>query len=163
MRNILIFGNSGSGKSTLARSLSDLEKLSHLDLDTLAWEATIPPERKQLDESNKEILNFIESNDDWVIEGGYVDLLERALVFSSEIIFMNLPAEDCIINARNRPWEPHKYESKAAQDENLEMLIDWISQYSERVDTFSERSHRALYEAYQGKKTMYVSNERHTQ
>ena len=163
MSNILIFGNSGSGKSTLAKSLSQSKNLLHLDLDTLAWEATTPPARKPLDESNKEMLNFIESNDDWVIEGGYADLLERALIFSTEIIFMNLPAQACILNAKNRPWEPHKYESKAAQDANLEMPINWISQYYEREDTFSERSHRALYEAYQGKKTMYVSNERDTQ
>lgn len=160
MRKILIFGNSGSGKSTLARSLCDSENLSHLDLDTLAWKATAPPERESLNESIKEILGFIESNDGWVIEGCYSDLLEPAMTFSNEVIFMNLPIEVCILNAKNRPWEPHKYKSKSAQDANLNMLINWISQYSERVDTFSERSHQALYDAFKGKKTMYVSNEK---
>ena len=158
MRKILIFGNSGSGKSTLAKSLCELEKLSHLDLDTLAWEASVPPKRKPLKESRKEIQSFIESNDGWVIEGCYADLLEQALPSSNEIIFMNLPIEDCILNAKNRPWEPHKYKSKAAQDANLEMLIAWISQYNQRTDTFSEQSHKALYKAFWGKKTMYVSN-----
>ena len=158
MRKILIFGNSGSGKSTLAKFLCESEKLSHLDLDTLAWEATVPPERNPLIESNKEIQNFIESNAGWVIEGCYADLLEQALPSSNEIIFMNLPIEECILNAKNRPWEPHKYESKEAQDANLEMLLDWISQYNQRTDTFSEQSHRALYEAFSGNKTMYVSN-----
>lgn len=162
MRKILIFGNSGSGKSTLAKELCDLEGVAHLDLDTLAWGVSARPERKPLNESIKAIQIFIASNDGWVIEGCYADLLEQVLPFSSEIIFMNLPIDACIDNAKKRPWEPHKYESKEAQDANLDMLIDWISQYNQRVDTFSEASHRSLYEAFQGEKTVYVSNERNT-
>lgn len=158
MKRILIFGNSGSGKSTLAKKLSSTHQLSHLDLDTLAWLPTAPPERKSLEESESEILSFINSNQDWVIEGCYSDLLEIALPYSSEIIYLNLPIELCIENARNRPWEPHKYDSKEAQDANLEMLVDWISQYSSRTDTFSEASHRALYEQYAGSKRMLISN-----
>ena len=160
MRKALIFGNSGSGKSTLAKELCDSEGLAHLDLDTLAWEATVPPERKPLNESSQEIQRFIESSDGWIIEGCYTDLLEQAVPFSNEVIFLNLPIEACIHNAKKRSWEPHKYESKEEQDANLEMLIDWISQYNQRTDTFSEKSHRALYDAFQGKKMIYTSNER---
>ncbi len=155
----MIFGNSGSGKSTLATNLRSSEGLSHLDLDTLAWKPKVPPERKPLNESKSDILKFINSNKGWVIEGCYSDLLEMALPFSSEIIFMNLPLESCIKNARNRPWEAHKYESKEAQDSNLEMLIGWILQYSKREDTFSETAHKRLYEQYSGKKSMLTSNE----
>jgi len=162
LRKILIFGNSGSGKSTLAKELCDSYGLSHLDLDTLAWEPTSPPKRKPLIESEQEIFIFINSNSGWVIEGCYSDLLEMAVPQSNEIIFMNLPVEACIANAKSRPWEPHKYDSKKAQDANLEMLIDWIAQYSERVDTFSEVAHNELYEKYSGKKTMINSNKRNT-
>ncbi len=73
---------------------------------------------------------------------------------------MNLPIKACIANAKNRPWEPHKYESKETQDSNLKMLIDWIAQYSERDDTFSEATHKKLYKNYSGKKSMFTSNER---
>jgi adenylate kinase family enzyme len=120
LSNILIFGNSGSGKSTLAKNICKSQGLAHLDLDSLAWEETTPPERKNLNTSKKEIDNFIKMNDSWVIEGCYTDLLELAKSYSSEVIFMNLPIEDCISNAKSRPWEPHKYESKQAQDENLD-------------------------------------------
>ena len=160
MRKILIFGNSGSGKSTLAGELCLAENLSHLDLDTLAWNPASPPERKPLRESGQEIRSFIHSNDGWVIEGCYTDLLEIAVPFSNEIIFMNLPIESCIANARARPWEPHKYESKKAQDNNLEMLIGWISMYSERTDTFSALAHNRLYKRFAGKKSMVTSNVR---
>lgn len=158
MRKIVIFGNSGSGKSTLAKKLCSSEGLSHLDLDTLAWMPTTPPERKILSESEAEIVHFISSNTGWVIEGCYSDLLEIALLFSNELIFINLPVELCIENTRKRPWEPHKYESKEAQDSNLAMLIDWIAQYPDRADTFSKASHTALYERYPGKKSMITYN-----
>ncbi|VAW94242.1 hypothetical protein MNBD_GAMMA20-1332 [hydrothermal vent metagenome] len=98
----------------------------------------------------------------WVIEECYTDLLEMVVTKSTELIFMNLPVEICIANAKDRPWEPHKYESKKAQDINLEMLISWISQYAERNDTFSQASHKELYEKYTGKKRMHVNNERDT-
>ena len=155
----MIFGNSGSGKSTLAKQLCNSEGLSHLDLDTLAWKSAMPPERNPLETSEPEISKFVSSSKGWVIEGCYSDLLEVALPFSNEIIFLNLPIELCIENARNRPWEPHKYESGEAQDNNLQMLIGWISQYSERTDTFSEASHKRLYEQYSGKKSMVIRNE----
>lgn len=159
LRKALIFGNSGSGKSTLARKLCAENELAHLDLDTLAWMPVSPPERTPLAKAKIEIDRFIGSNEGWVIEGCYTDLLEMAILQSSEIIFMNLPIASCIANAKNRPWEPHKYESKEAQDANLEMLISWISQYSERADVFSKSSHIALYEKYFGAKVELTSNE----
>ncbi|WP_101759022.1 shikimate kinase [Oceanicoccus sp. KOV_DT_Chl] len=158
MKKILIFGNSGSGKSTLAKKLCQTEALAHLDLDTLAWMPTIPPLRKPIIESEKAILDFIRMHKNWVIEGCYSDLLTIALPSSTEIIFMNLPIKTCIENAKSRPWEPHKYQSKEEQDNNLPMLIEWISQYAERSDTFSQASHEQLYQQYSGSKKMLTQN-----
>lgn len=161
LRRVLIFGNSGSGKTTLAIKLCTSEGLAHLDLDTLAWQSTLPPVRKPLGQSRTEIEKFIHSNESWVIEGCYTDLLAMAASESNEIVFMKLPVEDCLANARNRPWEPHKYGSKQAQDSNLEMLLDWIAQYAEKQDTFSEKAHKDFFERYAGHKTMFTSNRQH--
>ena len=155
----MIFGNSGSGKSTLARRLYEAENLQHLDLDSLAWMPTSPPERKPLDESRRAIDAFASANQHWVVEGCYSDLLAFVLPVSTEVIFLNLPVEDCISNAKSRPWEPHKYPSMDAQNENLGMLLDWIAHYADRADTFSRSSHEALFRDYPGTKSMYVSNE----
>jgi hypothetical protein len=130
--------------------------LKHLDLDTLAWIPTVPPRRKALADSKQEIDAFLRSSASWVIEGCYADLIEMALPQATEIIFMDLPVDACIANARQRPWEPHKYESKKAQDDNLNMLIDWISRYAEREDTFSRSAHVGLFESFSGKKTRYT-------
>ena len=71
---------------------------------------------------------------------------------------MDLPIAACVENARNRPWEPHKYPSKEAQDANLPMLIDWITDYTARSDTFSFAAHNALFGTYQGNKKRIVEN-----
>jgi adenylate kinase family enzyme len=159
---ILIFGNSGSGKSTLAKELSKANGLAHLDLDTLAWQLCTPPQRLPLNESSLKINEFIDASNGWVIEGCYTDLLEAAVSKASEVIFMNLSVDKCVANAKNRPWEPHKYQSKQAQDSNLAMLIEWISAYSDRQDTFSLAAHQGLYQGFVGEKKMYLDNQRNT-
>lgn len=158
MRKILIFGNSASGKSTLAKQLAQSDNLAHLDLDLLAWQPTNPPTRTPLDDSRKAIEQFIQLHTSWVIEGCYTDLLAMVEAASSEVIFMNLPVAQCIANAKSRPWEPHKYDSKEAQDANLAMLIEWISQYESREDTFSKHAHTEFYQNYLGDKEMFISN-----
>ena len=154
MRKILIFGNSGSGKSTLSKQLSADEGLAHLDLDTIAWLPSIPPERESLSVSNEKIEQFVQENKKWVIEGCYSDLLNLASPFANEMIFLNLSVEKCIEHCRERPWEPHKYKTKQDQDKNLEMLIDWIRQYPVRTDEFSLLAHQKLFDEFKRKKTI---------
>lgn len=158
-RRILIFGNSGAGKSTLAKSLCRAQCLAHLDLDTLAWLPTLPPQRKPLTQSATAIAEFIAANNGWVIEGCYTDLLEIAAPDASDIVFLDLPLHECIANARARPWEPHKYATRAEQDANLDMLIDWIAQYTTRDDTFSHAAHRDFYARHAGPKRIVASND----
>jgi adenylate kinase family enzyme len=158
LNKIVIFGNSGSGKSTLAKNLCDSKGLAHLDLDSLAWEPGTPPVRKSLKDSKREIDDFLDSNSGWVVEGCYSDLIQLVLDDSTEVIFLDLPTELSIANAKARPWEPHKYDSKKSQDANLNMLLDWIAQYDQREDTFSRASHQTIYESYKGRKAVFTSN-----
>lgn len=160
MTKVVIFGNSGSGKSTLAREMATTGNLAHLDLDTIAWLPGAPPRRRALDDSRRELMNFVERHAGWVVEGCYADLLELLMPLAEQMVFLDLPTEDCVSNARKRPWEPHKYASKAAQDENLQMLVAWIREYDTRTDTFSRVAHQRLYDGYGGKKTRYTSNDR---
>ncbi|WP_154222949.1 shikimate kinase [Marinicella rhabdoformis] len=154
----LIMGNSSSGKSTLAKNKVAKYGVAHLDLDVLAWLPCDPPERMPIEKSAEKIRTFINQHKSWVIEGCYADLLAFAAKEADELIFMNLSVEDCVANAKNRPWEPHKYESKAAQDANLNMLIEWITQYPLRVDVCSLNSHLNLFENFSGSKHCYIEN-----
>lgn len=162
MKKILIFGNSGSGKSTLSKKLAKDNNLAHLDLDVLAFQKESPMKRKEIKSSMIDIYTFIKNNNSWVIEGGYSDLLEPLLEDANEVYFLNLSSEECQKNAKNRSWEPHKYASKEAQDQNLHMLLEWILEYYNRDDTFSQIEHKRLYEKFSGKKTIFTNNERNT-
>ena len=158
MSKILIFGNRGSGKSTLAKKLVKEEGVAHLDLDSLAWLPETLPQRAPLADSKNKIENFVNYNDGWAIEGCYTDLLEIVAPLADEAIFMNLSIAQCVENAKQRSWEPHKYGSKEAQDNNLEMLIKWVEHYRERDDVFSYSSHFRIYEEFVGKKSIYKEN-----
>jgi adenylate kinase family enzyme len=159
LSNILIFGNSASGKLTLAKKLCRTSGLAHLDLDLLAWQPSSPPQRMPVEASAIKIHEFMGSHKDWVIEGCYTDLLEIAAPHSTDMIFMQLPVEACIENAKRRPWKPHKYQTAQAQDANLQMLLEWIAEYPSSTDTFSQSSHLALYQQYTGQKRIIVKNE----
>ena len=157
MRRVIIFGNSASGKSTLAKRFAE-QGLAHLDLDTLAWDMTPQPVRRDKKLSCQKIDTFTQKHNHWVIEGCYSDLLAHVLEDATEVIFMNLPIDLCIINAKRRPWESHKYASKSKQDANLTMLIDWISLYGSRSDEFSLQAHQALFDKFTGKKSQIIDN-----
>lgn len=153
MKKIIIFGNSGSGKSTLAKKMSKMFDLQHLDLDTLAWEDTQPPTRKNMNESISLLEKFLSEYSEWVVEGCYADLLTYMSKRSNEIIFLNPGTDICVRRCQLREWEPHKYKSKLAQDKNLEMLITWVKEYENRTDEFSLKSHLKLYESFMGLKS----------
>ena len=161
MHRVVIFGNSGSGKSTFASEKAEHLSCSHLDLDTVAWEdGRSAPTRKSLVDSEKLIEPFLANNESWVIEGCYSDLLDLVIPNCTEIIFLNPGVEICTTNCRNRPWEAHKYGSPEEQDANLEMLLTWVRQYSQRTDEFSLLAHRKIFDNFAGEKREYTSNER---
>lgn len=158
MERIVIFGNSGSGKSSLARALSRLHQAEHLDLDVIAWEADRPGVRVAFEESRRTLMKFIRETGSWVIEGCYAGLLKEAAVHCTEMIFLNPGVEACVENCKARPWEPHKYPSREAQDANLGMLVEWVREYETREDEFSLREHRRLFDTHEGRKVEYKSN-----
>jgi len=160
MHKIIIFGNSGSGKSTLAKEYSFAYGIPLLELDTVAWEDTSPPVRKSLNKSEVDIHLFTDKNENWVIEGGYSDLIGLVINTANKLVFLNPGIEVCIRNCKNRPWEPHKYDSEEKQNKNLSMLLDWVKKYSIRKDEFSLFSHQNLFNSFSGNKIEYNSNKR---
>lgn len=120
----------------------------------VAWQPDAEePTRRAFEASQRDILAFVETSQEWVVEGCYADLLSVALPHATEIVFLNPGTATCIANARKRPWEPHKYASPEAQNANLVMLVDWIKAYDQRRDEFSYAAHRRLFDGFAGKKT----------
>lgn len=157
---ILIIGNSGSGKSHRAKVLAARRGLAHLDLDTLVWEPGQVAVPRAPDLARADLLAFVGGHAAWVVEGCYGDLVQAALPYCSELVFMNPGLATCLENNRRRPWEPHKYGSMEAQQEKLPFLLEWVEGYYTRQDAMSYACHRQLFDGYSGAKTEVAMQER---
>ena len=150
---VLIMGNSGSGKSYRAQALAAQHGLAHLDLDTIVWEPGLIAVPRAPEQVRAELLAFVEGNASWIAEGCYGDLVEAALPFCSDLVFMNPGLEVCLENNRRRPWEPHKYASMEAQQSKLAFLLEWVAGYYTRDDAMSYARHRQIVDGFSGNKT----------
>ena len=148
----LIMGNSGSGKSTLATRLAQAHTLAHLDLDTIVWEPGKIAVPRAPEVVRTDLMAFIAANSGWVIEGCYGELVEAALPFCDELLFLNPGVAACRANNERRPWEPHKYASREAQDRMLPQLQAWVDGYYTRDDAWSLAFHRRVFEGFAGSK-----------
>jgi adenylate kinase family enzyme len=155
---IAILGNSGSGKSTLARRLSvsamatTAARAEVLDLDTVAWEPGQIAVPRPAEDAAADVRSFCERGDSWVVEGCYAGLVEVALAFRPRLLLLDPGEARCIEHCRQRPWEPHKYASKQAQDERLEALLSWVRAYYTRDGDMSLAGHMRCFESYDGPK-----------
>ncbi len=149
---ILIFGNSGSGKSTLAARLVAQHCIAHLDLDSIVWEPGLVAVQRAFEHTCKLLAEFIAGNQSWVIEGCYGELIRRALPSCTRLLFLNPGTQACLLHNESRPWEPHKYESLAAQNEMLTQLQEWVSSYRQRADDWSYAAHRQIFDDFAGEK-----------
>lgn len=95
---------------------------------------------------------FIDRYPRWVIDGCYGEPIDAAAAHCTELVFLNPGIEICLANSRRRPWEPHKYASKEAQDAMLPALLDWVRGYYVRDDPWSYAQHRRLFDAFAGPK-----------
>lgn len=151
--HIAILGNSGSGKSTLARTLAAASGLdvALLDLDTIAWDPGVVPRPRE--RAFAELDAFCRAHPHWIIEGCYGDLVDHALrEHAPELILLEPGLDACLAHCRARPFEPHKYASKAEQDANLEFLLGWVADYYVRDGHMSATRHAAIFDAYAGPK-----------
>jgi adenylate kinase family enzyme len=149
---IAILGNSGSGKSTLARWLSEAHALPVLDLDTVAWQAGRIAVARDAACAREDVRLFTERNDAWIVEGCYAGLIERALLAAPLLVYADPGVAACVANCRARPWEPHKYESKEAQDEQLAFLLEWVGGYDTRPGELGRVEHERVFDSYAGPK-----------
>lgn len=149
---IAILGNSGSGKSTLARHLAALQGVPTLDLDTVAWEPDTPAQLRPDALALDDVRAFCRQHAHWVVEGCYAHLIDAALAFGPRLVFLNPGRDACMAHCRARPWEPHKYASKAEQDANLPALLAWVREYDTRDGPTSLAAHRRCFDAYPGPK-----------
>lgn len=149
---IAILGNSGSGKSTLAASLSAGRRVNTLDLDTIVWEPARIAVPRDIDLALSDLHDFCQAQEDWIVEGCYGNLIEASLIYEPELVFLNPGLDQCQSNCRARPWEKHKYATRAEQESKLDFLLQWVADYYSRDGDMSLTGHEELFERYCGPK-----------
>ncbi|MGH8220324.1 MAG: shikimate kinase [Steroidobacteraceae bacterium] len=128
-----------------------------LDLDTVAWEPQkVAVGRAEMD-ARRDVEAFCATNDGWIVEGCYAELVAISLHHSPLLILLDPGMEQCLENCRGRPWEAHKFRSKAEQDEKLDFLLSWVREYYTRDGSLSLRAHEAIFERYHGPKRRVTS------
>ncbi|KMM16289.1 AAA family ATPase [Synechococcus sp. GFB01] len=147
---VVLLGNAGAGKSTLARRLMARSPAARLSLDAVAF--LDGSERRPIQDSIAAVNRWMAGNESWIIEGCYADILEPIVPLCDELLFLNPGVEACIAHCRARAWEPDKFRSRQEQDANLANLIEWVRSYEERTDEYGLARHRALYDAFPGRK-----------
>jgi adenylate kinase family enzyme len=152
---IILLGNAGAGKSTMARYLIGDRDIANLSLDEIAWNEGI--ERKPLEESLRLLDEFIQTHEQWIIEGCYGNLVEAALPYCSELRFLNPGVEACVNHCQRRPWEPTKFASAQEQQAMLDRSIEWVREYEVREDEYGLKRHRQIFDRFTGSKREYVS------
>jgi adenylate kinase family enzyme len=150
-----ILGNSGSGKSTLASALATHHSAATLDLDTVAWVPNTVGVPRDPVAAAADVREFCASQDSFVIEGCYENLIAASFSYAPRLLFLDLPASLCEQHCRNRPIESHKYHTLEAQNEKLTYLLEWVRGYYLRSGPMSHESHVNLYESYRGPKSRY--------
>ncbi|WP_418318889.1 hypothetical protein [Piscinibacter sakaiensis] len=149
-----IIGNAGSGKSTLATAISGAARIAVLDLDTIFWARDAVAVPRPHESVMRDLHEFCAEHPEWVIEGCYGRLIEAVLDYQPHLLFLHPGRETCLANCRARPWERHKYRSKAEQDTQLDTLLAWVSSYYDRDDHMSLQGHQAIFDGYQGPKQL---------
>lgn len=120
---IMIIGYSGSGKSTLAKALNEKYNGELLYLDTLHW---LPNwVEKDNDLELKEFNDFLDHNQDWIIDGNYFKLnLNRRLEESDKIILLLLNRFSCLSRAIKRR-NKYKHKSRESMTVGCDEKIDF--------------------------------------
>ena len=154
---LILLGNAGAGKSTMARRIISDRPIVRLSLDEIAWDDG--PKRKPLEVSLRMLHEFTQSNEQWIIEGCYSDLIEAALPYCTELRFLNPGTEVCVAHCHRRPWEPEKFSSPEDQAAMLTQLVQWVREYETRDDEYGLKRHRQVFERFLGRKCEYTSVE----
>ena len=157
---IMIAGYSGSGKSTLARELSMRYDIPVLHLDTVQFEENWKVRSDE--EKTERIKDFLDSHDEWVIDGNYSRFFyQRRAEEADQIILLLFGRLSCLYRAFSRYL---KYRGKSRPDmaEGCQEKFDfefftWIL-YGGRKKNSRER-YRKLQERYPDK-TVVIRNQK---
>ena len=97
---IAIIGYSGSGKSTLAKRLGKYYNISVLHLDSVHF---LPNwVERSTEEMNYDVNKFLDTHENWVIEGNYTKLDNRRFLEADIVIYLAFNRFICLFRVIKR-------------------------------------------------------------
>lgn len=113
---IVVIGYAGSGKSTISKNIADKYNLSLLYLDCVHF---LPNwNKRSLVEEQQMVKEFLDNNDNWIIDGNYFDVLfDERLLAADKILLFNFGRLSCLYRACKRSI---KYKNKTRESMNPE-------------------------------------------
>jgi adenylate kinase family enzyme len=152
VQRVLIVGNSGSGKTFLAQRIAEEFRLLAVDLDAVFWERSDYSVKRDPTQVHELVLGSIRG-DRWVLEGVYGDLAAIAVPRTTNLIWLDLPWQECLGALRARGKRPEATEQSHAA------LLSWAESYWTRRTPSSYQGHHSLYEAFAGPKLRLCSRQ----
>lgn len=127
---ILIIGIVASGKTTLAKSLEEKLNIKHYEIDSIVHDDL--NNKKRTPHEQEEIVNQINKQSEWIIEGTLRKNLEYLLNLADKIIYLDIPLRTRKIRILTRFIKQKLRIEKCNYEPTLEMLKQmyiWTSNY----------------------------------
>lgn len=125
---IAIIGYSGSGKTTLARILSKIYKIDNvLHMDSIHFDSNWVEVEKSI--SIDKLNNFLDTNDDWIIEGNYFGYGERRFIECDLLVFLNYNRIKCLkgVLARHKTYLNKEREEIPGCIDKIDLeFLNWV-------------------------------------
>lgn len=142
----LIIGNAGSGKTWLAGQLEARSGLPVVHLDNLRW----TPGQYGKPRDNRLVMDEVAQAaeaDAWLMEGVFGWLAKVAIGRATQLIWLDLPEDECLANVRARGIQG------GGSEADFEALLIWVGEYRLRDNSSCLAAHLRLYEAFAGAKS----------
>lgn len=140
---ILIIGIVASGKTTLAKRLSKENNICHYEIDSIVHDDLNNRKRSVLEQL--EMINDINKNNDWIIEGTLRKNLDVLLEFADKIIFIDIDKKIRKRRIISRYIKQKLRIEKCNYKSNLKMLKDmfkWTNDFEKEKASFLERVYK---------------------
>lgn len=135
---ILIIGTVGTGKTTLAKHLSKVYNVNYYEIDSIVHDDNQGGKKRSFKEQDK-IIEEINKNESWIIEGVLRNNLEYLLEIADKIIYLKIPKSKRNRRILIRFLKQKLKIEKANYKPDIKMLksmLKWSNEFEKNKGTF---------------------------